>query len=398
MPRGTCTGDERRLHGYARPIPSTTDPNPFRVVIAGGGVAGLETALALRDLAGETVDVTLVAPEAEFVYRPIAVQEPFSYPAAHRYSVADIASDAGARLVQDEFRWVDPAGRIAHTATATLPYDALVLALGATRRARFPRAVTLDDRRLDEILHGVIQDLEQGDVRSLAFLMPAAGCWPLPLYELALMSAARAYDMNMEVDVTLVTPEREPLEAFGDEASAAVAALLAERGIATELGADPQVPSSRRVVVRPGGPEIDADRVIALPDLVGPGVRGLRAGRKGFVPVDRYCRVRDTPGIFAVGDVADFPIKHGGLASQQADVAAHGIAELAGVPVTVTPFVPVVSGMLLTGRDPLYLRATVVGASGFSSQASAEPIWSPPSKIAARYLGPYLDRVDHATT
>jgi len=379
-------------------IPSTTDHNPFRVVIAGGGVAGLEAALALHDLAGEAVDVTVIAPDPEYVCRAITVQEPFSYPAARRYRVSDIARDAGANLLQDSFGRVDLDDRTVHTDTETLPYDALILALGATRRARFPRAATLDDRQLDDTLHGVLQDLEEGNVHSLVFLMPAAGCWPIPIYELALMSAARAYDMNVEVDITIVTPEREPLEAFGPEASAAVSALLTERGIVTEVDADPQVPSSRRVVVRPGGREIEADRVMALPELVGPGVRGLRAGRKGFVPVDRFCRARDAPGVFAVGDVADFPIKHGGLASQQADVAAQGVAELAGVPITVTPFTPVIHGMLLTGADPLYLRATVIGTSGFSSQVSAQPISSPPAKVVAKYLGPYLERVDQAAT
>ena len=49
----------------------------FSVLIAGGGVAGLEALLALRDLAGDRVDLRLLAPEAEFVYRPMAVGEPF---------------------------------------------------------------------------------------------------------------------------------------------------------------------------------------------------------------------------------------------------------------------------------------------------------------------------------
>ena len=35
---------------------------PFKVVIVGGGVAGLEAALALRDLAGERINTTLLAP------------------------------------------------------------------------------------------------------------------------------------------------------------------------------------------------------------------------------------------------------------------------------------------------------------------------------------------------
>ena len=49
----------------------------MRVLIAGGGVAALEAMLALRALAADRVSVVLVAPDREFVYRPLAVAEPF---------------------------------------------------------------------------------------------------------------------------------------------------------------------------------------------------------------------------------------------------------------------------------------------------------------------------------
>ena len=54
------------------------------VVVAGGGVAGLEGLLALRALAGDRVDLTLVAPDPEFTYRPLAVAEPFALGHAYR--------------------------------------------------------------------------------------------------------------------------------------------------------------------------------------------------------------------------------------------------------------------------------------------------------------------------
>jgi hypothetical protein len=50
----------------------------LRVVVAGAGVAGLETLMALRALAGARVELTLIAPQDEFVYRPLAVEEPFA--------------------------------------------------------------------------------------------------------------------------------------------------------------------------------------------------------------------------------------------------------------------------------------------------------------------------------
>src|ERR1019366_6940090 len=74
---------------------------PFNVVIAGGGVAALETAFALRAVAGESARMTLVAPDSEFVYRPMAVREPFAHGPARRYQLAQIANDVGAELITD---------------------------------------------------------------------------------------------------------------------------------------------------------------------------------------------------------------------------------------------------------------------------------------------------------
>ena len=61
----------------------------------------------------------------------------------------------------------------------------------------YRHAITIDDRRLDEILHGLIQDIEGGYVHSLAFVAPGRMPWQLPLYEIALMTAGRAYDMQV---------------------------------------------------------------------------------------------------------------------------------------------------------------------------------------------------------
>src|SRR4051794_32471958 len=99
----------------------------FRVVIAGGGVAGLEAALALKELAADQVSTVLLAPNEDFVYRPMAVREPFAFGRAHRYPLDRIARDIGAELVVDSFAWLDPDGRIIHTAQGSeLGYDALL--------------------------------------------------------------------------------------------------------------------------------------------------------------------------------------------------------------------------------------------------------------------------------
>ena len=62
-----------------RPVSSgsSTDTRP-RVLIVGGGIAGMEALLALRDLGHDRVELALASADPEFRYRPMAVDEPFS--------------------------------------------------------------------------------------------------------------------------------------------------------------------------------------------------------------------------------------------------------------------------------------------------------------------------------
>jgi sulfide:quinone oxidoreductase len=377
------------------PDPPPAAAEPFEVVIAGGGVAGLEAALALRDLAGERVALKLLAPVPEFVYRPMTVREPFAYGAAQRYPLEPIAREVGAELLRDAFAWVDADARVAHTESgAELAYDALVLALGARAHPRYEHTLTIDDHRMDETLHGLIQDVEGQYVRNLAFVIPGRMAWPLPIYELALMTAARAYDASVELAVTIVTPEESPLAIFGLGASGAVAELLAQAGIETVTSAYAEVPHAGLLVINPGDRRLEVDAIVALPELYGPAVRGLHTSSHGFIPVDVHGRVGGVERVYAAGDAVDFAVKQGGVSAQQADVAAESIAALAGAPIEPQPFHPVIHGLLLTGGAPRYLSARITGGHGFSSELTDTPTWSPPVKISARYLAPVLERLD----
>jgi sulfide:quinone oxidoreductase len=371
--------------------PTPSEDSGFHVVVTGGGVAALETVLALKDLAGERVAITVLAPNEDFVYRPMTVVEPFAYAAARRYRLAPIMHELGVELIAEKLGWVDRARQVVHTSEdREIHYDALVLALGAQPYARYRHAITIDDRRMDETLHGVIQDIEAGYLDSIAFLSPGRMAWQLPLYELALMTAGRAYDADANVEITVITPEDSPLAIFGSEASAHVQALLEKAGVKTINSAYAEVPEPGEIVINPGDRRLHAKRVVALPELYGPSVRGVPVSEHGFLRVNRFGRVLDAGPIFAAGDAVDFPIKHGGLSTQQADAAAESIAALAGVELEPQPFNPVIHGMLLTDGKPQYLTAKITGGQGFSSQFSDSPSWDVGEKIAARYLAPFL--------
>jgi sulfide:quinone oxidoreductase len=117
---------------------------------------------------------------------------------------------------------------------------------------------------------------------------------------------------------------------------------------------------------------------------------------RGFIPVDVHCMVRGMKRVYAAGDATDFPVKFGGIAAQQAAVAAESIAALAGAPVQPSKFNPVIHGTLLGAEKPLYLSAHITGGHGSASEVGEKPTWSPSTKIVARYLAPYLDSRDRA--
>jgi sulfide:quinone oxidoreductase len=366
----------------------------FSVVIAGGGVAAIEGLLRLRRLVGDAARITLLAPNEEFAFRALSVKEPFALGAAERHPIRQIARDTSAELVKDSLAWVDPDGQIVHTGDgAELPYDALLVAVGARTEPAYEHVTTFRDADADALLSGVVEDIEGGYTKSVAFIAPSGPVWQLPLYELALMTAERADSMGMtEVEVTVVTPDEAPLAIFGSNAADAVSRLLDDAGITVHASTTAHVPSAQTLRLEPQDIELAPDRIIALPRIVGPRIRGLPGeSADGFIPIDAHCAVPGGGGrIFAVGDAVDFPIKHGGLGAQQADTAAAAIAFLAGAETPAEPFQPLIRGMILTGRAPLYVSARLAGTGSFESEASSEPLWPSGAKVAAEELDGYL--------
>jgi sulfide:quinone oxidoreductase len=366
-----------------------TESSSPRVVIAGGGVAALETLIALRDLAGDGVDITLLAPEESFTYRPMTVAAPFAAGHANHYGLASIAAQYGAHLVQDAVAEVAAEEQAVRSRDGEwIAYDHLVLATGAHATPAYAHAITFGEDAEEAALHGLLRDTEEGYVKSVAFVVPNETTWPLPLYELALMTARQVWGMGSDrVRFLFVTPEERPLAIFGAGASDAVAGLLESAAIEFVGSAYTQVERGR-LVVDPGGRHIHVDRVVSLPRLEGMAIPGVPADADGFIPVDTHGRVAGLQGVYAAGDGTAFPIKQGGLATQQADAVAETIAAAAGAPVEPEPFRPVLRGMLLTGGDDRFLRSGVAG--GHESDVATHALWWPPTKVSGRYLAPFL--------
>jgi sulfide:quinone oxidoreductase len=370
-----------------------TRPKSFgglRVLIAGGGVAGLEALLALRALAGDLVDLVLLAPEPAFWYRPLAVAEPFDAGRAHHFELAGIAETTAASFTLGQLASVDTDANIARTGLgAEIDYDALVIACGALPRAWLAGALTFRGPADSEAFRQLLAEAEGGSVHSIAFTAPATGGWPLPLYELALLTATHLEEHGKEVELALVTPEAAPLSLFGEAASDAVRGLLSEHGISLRTGCYPTSYEGGRLALVPEA-TLFADRVVALPRLEGPEILGVPQDADGFIATDLSGRVHGLSSVYAAGDITQFPVKQGGIAAQQADAVAEVIAAQAGAAVRPHRFQPVLRGLLLTGGAPRYLRSEPHGGHGETSTVAGEALWWPPGKIVGRYLAPFL--------
>ena len=360
-----------------------------RVLIAGGGVAALEALLALRALAGRRVDIDLLAPAREFVYRPLAVAEPFGRGAPRRFELAKIAAEHAAEHVFDALASVDAKRHEVRTRSgARIGYDSLLVAIGARPLEAIPGALTYRGAGDNEAFGSLLSDVAIGRVRRVAFAVPSKTAWPLALYELALLTASHLSRQASTAQLVVVTPETAPLNVLGAEASAMVGQLLDQAGVRLDTGSAPILAKPGRLVLA-SGEEILADRVVALPGLEVPPIPGLPQGPGGFISINKQMKVAGTTDVYAAGDATSFPLKQGGIAAQQADVAAAAIARRAGGRPDHVQYSPVLRAALLTGSTPRYFRVAAREHPTRPGQGE-RPLWWPPSKVAGRYLAPYL--------
>jgi sulfide:quinone oxidoreductase len=364
---------------------ANSDHDPLGVVVAGAGVGGLETLVALRGLVGHGVDLTLVAPQDEFTVRALAVGEPFGLGHPQRYPLRELVQELGARFRHDAVSRVECDSRVALLQSGEpLAYDVLVLAVGAFPYPAYHHGICFDHPARPEMLDELVANLRAGAADRIAIVVPPGCAWTLPAYELALMTAAFARPREL----TLVTSEAAPLGAFGPPATRLARRLLADAGIELLAGVAAEVPTPSTVQVSHGA-TLTCDRVVHLPLLVGPNCRGVPSDADGFIRVDDAFRVHDAEDLFAVGDATTGDFKQGGLAAQQADVVAEQIAWRAGADHRPRAYRPVLRGLLRTAEEPYYLHAEPPGGA-VVAEVSSQALWWPPSKIAARWLTPWL--------
>ena len=360
------------------------------VVIAGGGIAGLEAMLALSKLSPDLTDVELLSSGPEFVYRPLLVAEPFGVSEALRLDLGQVAKETGARYTPGALVSIQADTKTVETAEGeTLSYDFLLVAIGAGPIDAVPGGLTFGSDEERRSFPEVLAAFGRRGHARITFVVPPGVSWSIAAYELALLTAAERDARRLHgAEVLLVTHEGAPLEVFGPSVAELVTTRLSDAGVSLRTGAAADRVVDGRLHLK-SGEELGPGAVVALPGLRVPVVPGLPQRNGGFVQTDVSMRVAGLEDVWAAGDATWFPVKQGGLAAQQADVAARAIAAACGAHVAVEPFQPVLRAALITGGAPEFLRA-YLPSRGQTEVSAGAGLWWPPVKVAGRYLGPFL--------
>lgn len=314
-----------------------------RIVILGGGFAGLTLAHELEPLAKEgQVDVVLVDRNDRFmmgltkqwvlVGRRSAAEGERAYASLQAKHV---------QFVHDDLVAIDLAARTVRTRSRRLPYDHLVVALGAELAPELVPGFVEGAYNLYDLpsvlrLRSALAHLDEGTVVVAVTATPFK-CPPGP-YEYALLIAdiLEGQGVGNRVQILITTPEPRPLPVANVAAGEAIKAMLAGRGIDARFGFKPKgIDAASRTIAYENGEHLEYAILAAVPPHRAPKVvrdAGL-ADASGFVPVELGTFRSSVPDIYAVGDVATMKLPNGNphpkagvFAEAQAHVVARNLA------------------------------------------------------------------------
>jgi NADPH-dependent 2,4-dienoyl-CoA reductase/sulfur reductase-like enzyme len=130
-----------------------------------------------------------VAPDPDFVYKPLMVEEPFDLGPPERHALAPLAEELGASFVRKAVKSVEADHHeVELDDGSTLPYDFLVVAPGGRFRPALEGRANVPLRRR-AAAHQRDPGSEGG---SAPDRLRRAITWALLLYEVALMTRGRA--------------------------------------------------------------------------------------------------------------------------------------------------------------------------------------------------------------
>lgn len=307
------------------------------IVILGAGFAALTAARTLRKKSPKT-RITLVAPQATFVYQPSLIWIPTGLRKG-----GDLAIPLQGFLARHHLEFfaarvtgLTNGGRTVITDQGPLDNDALLIASGGRFMKGLPgieHALTLcEGIAAAEAIRGRLDSMDGGHIVIGFGTNPAepSAMRGGPMFELllGLDTWLRRQGKREQFTLTFFNAAVEPGKRLGEKAVAKLLGEMQRRGITTYLGK--KITSFNSQGVNTEGGHIPAELILFMPGLCGPEWAkdsDLPLSEGGFIRGDEYCQVLDSNKVYVAGDSGSFPgpnwmPKQGHMADLQAKVAA----------------------------------------------------------------------------
>lgn len=281
-------------------LPATDRVGAARIVVVGGGYAGVTCASRLARELGVRADVVLVNASSRFSER-IRMHQVLAGQAMPYRALAPLLERSGARFVESWVRSIDLRDRTVRCDEATLPFDHLVLASGSRAQASIQGADRFAEP-VDAAANGprLATRIQEAAARSGIVLVVGGGLT-------ALETAAELAEAHPRLRVELVT-RGGVLPGWPDAARRHAVKTLLRLGVSLRAYTAVTSISDKIVYTTKGALPFDVC-VSAAGFTFGDLAReaGMAVNSKGQVLVDPYLRSTSHPFVFAAGDIA-YPV------------------------------------------------------------------------------------------
>jgi sulfide:quinone oxidoreductase len=294
--------------------------NSQTILVLGGGVGGLITAVELRKRLSDRHRIVLIDREERHIFQPSLLWLMVGRRTAKQISrPLDALQRRGIEVVRGDIEAIDAANRAVTVNGQELRGDRMVVSLGAELA---PEAIegltdaghnfyTLDGA---ESLFQAAARFGEGRVAVLT-AAPAYKC-PAAPYEAAMLleDFFRRRPAPGAVRIDVYAAEPAPMGVAGPHVSAAVAGMLESKGIGYHPGHQvTSVSAAERRLHFANGAVADFDLLAYVPPHRAPRVvrESAMSSEQGWIAVDRNTLETRVPGVWAIGDVTSIPLKLG---------------------------------------------------------------------------------------
>lgn len=321
-----------------------------KIVILGGGFAGVESAIKLRS---HGHDVTLISDRNYLFVYPVSIWIPTRQKTFKQVQISlpELQKKHGFELIIDKASRIDARERIVHLSQREITYDYLMIALGMhklkTKGTEHTHSICGQPEEALKIRDELDKIIDKGEGKiAIGFGgnpvdSSASAVRGGPAFELLFNFShyLKKKGLRDKVELTFFAPMKQPGIKLGQKPYKKMDVFFKHYRINKRIGI-PIKEFEENAVVFGDGTRLESDLTIFIAAGDGHQVikdSNLPINEAGFIKINELCRVQGHKNIYAIGDVAELtgPMwvsKQGHIAEVMADVASYNLHnEISGI-------------------------------------------------------------------